>query len=237
MPQPATILLVFLVWLVFCLLCQRIANNPRGDMLAGLLWYFIKAYVRLFHLLRITGREHVPRAAPIDGRPIIVIANHTAGLDAVLIQAVCPFFIRWLMAADMRVRRFDGLWDYLQIIDIQRGGATEVSGMRTAMRHLKDGGTLGIFPEGRLQVVRNQLHPFHHGTGLLIARSNALVLPCVIAGTPHCSSSWTSLFVPSRSRLRIMPLIDFSAEGVKAADIAANLQRRYEGWVRELVAS
>lgn len=236
MPPTAISLVIILAaaWLVFALICRKLLDNPRGDPLAGLGWYFARVYARVYHQLRVRGRENVPRAVPVDGRPVIVIGNHTAGLDPILIQSQLPFFVRWLMAEDMRGTRWEDLWKFVEVIMVKRWGASEVAGMREAMRHLKEGGAIGIFPEGRLHVTRGQMHPFLAGIGVLIARSNALVLPCVIAGTPHCSSSWASLFWPSRSRLDIKPLIDFRAEGIKAGDIASNLQARYERWTREI---
>ncbi|MCW5766288.1 MAG: 1-acyl-sn-glycerol-3-phosphate acyltransferase [Phycisphaeraceae bacterium] len=235
MDSPVTVLLLVAVgWVLFALACRRIMHNPRGDALSGIGWHFARQYARWYHWLRVRGRGNIPPEPPIDGRPLIIVSNHTAGVDPILIQSTVPYFVRWVMAADMQGHGLDALWKYLEVILVNRNGQTEVAGMREAMRHLKAGGALGIFPEGRLQTERGRLHPFLHGLGLLIARSNALVLPCVIAGTPMRDTAWASLWAPSRSRLWIMPVIDYPALGVKPGDIAADLQARYERWVPQI---
>lgn len=223
-----------IAWVLFALVCRRILQNPRGDVLGGIGWHFSRQYARLYHWLRVSGRENIPKRVPVDGRPVVVIGNHTSGVDPVLIQSVLPFFVRWVMAADMQGRGLEEFWKYLEVILVKRGGATEISGMRESLRHLRGGGALGVFPEGRLPAVRGKMHRFHTGIGLIVDKSGALVLPCVLAGTPHRHSSWMALWFPSRSRLRVMPLIDFKAEGIPADQIGADLQKRYERWVREM---
>jgi 1-acyl-sn-glycerol-3-phosphate acyltransferase len=206
------------LWLVFCWWSQRVVHNPRraGDIASGLAWRLVIVYARLFHWMRIVHRKNIPSGPVVNGRPIVVVANHTAGVDPLLIQAALPFYVRWMMAADMRAESLEGLWSFLEVISIDRSGKA-----------------LGIFPEGRLRTARHQLHEFLPGVGLIVSRSDALVLPIVITGTPMMESSWASLWTPSPARVRVMPLIDFKAEGIRAGGIAPELRKRYVQWLAE----
>jgi 1-acyl-sn-glycerol-3-phosphate acyltransferase len=226
-------LLAVLAWLLLAWYSRRVYFNPRreGDILSGLAWDFIRVYCRVYHQLRISGREHVPPAPVIGGRPVVVIANHTAGLDPVLIQAACPWFIRWMMAADMKGENLDWLWEFTGVILVDRSGKAEVTGIRAAMSTLRQGTAVGIFPEGKLRTTPTEINPFLPGVGLIVCRSNALILPAVIRGTPFCQSSWGSLAEPSRSSVEFKPMLDPCELGWKTGELAGNLEGLYRGWL------
>lgn len=222
-PISIAIALVALGWAVRWLL-----DNPREDAETGLLYRVGRGYCRLVHRLRAEGGEHVP-----PGRrpgPLIVVANHTAGVDPLLVQASCPFEIRWVMAEDMRLPAFDAFWRWAGIIFVDRR-ANSAPALREAMRHLEDGGVIGIFPEGGIERPPRTILPFMRGIGLLIARTGAPVLPVIIDGTPQVDPAWSSLWKPSRSRVRFLAPERFG--GRSAAETAAALRQRFidaTGW-------
>ena len=228
-----TLLILALAWLIFATLCAALSRNPREDALSGLALVLLRLYVLLFHRLRVEGREHIPPDPTINGRTVLIVANHTAGLDPLLIQSALRFFVRWMMAADMQGPPWlKPMWDFAEVILVQRHGATEVAGVREAVRALKGGHSVGVFPEGRLERVRGTIEPFLDGTGLLIARTRPIVVPVSIRGTPHCRSSWRSLLIPSHSRIRFHAPIDYHALRTKADQIAPDLEARFREWTR-----
>jgi len=203
----------------------------KGDAVGGVFFAFGRAYVRLAHGLRVHGRAAIPRLGE-DQRapgPLIVIANHTAGIDPVLIQAAVPFHIRWMMAEDMRLGQLEWLWQWLRVIFVSRTSRDSI-GTREAIRHLQAGGVIGIFPEGGLERPAYQLLPFQPGIGLLIKRTGARVLPVIVDGTPQVDPAWASLWSPSRSRLRFKPPLDYSHSEMSAAEIAKDLRQRFMEW-------
>src|SRR5690606_15597843 len=111
-----------------------------------------------------------------DAGPLIVVANHTAGVDPILTSAACPFQIRWIMAQDMRLPWLNWFWRWQRVIFVSRTGRDRGS-VREALAHLKDGGVIGIFPEGGLERPPRQILPFRRGVGLLIAKAGVPVLP------------------------------------------------------------
>ncbi len=255
-PSLPILLLLALAWAAWTPLAWFIASNPRGDVPTGFAvivnWFF----TRFYHRLSVVGAEHVPPrrlppaktdrpdflTAPVGATPsaspvppprgLVVICNHTAGLDPLLIQSVCPFYIRWMMATEMRVKALEPLWRWLEIIfvgaDGARSGASELAALKDVLRDLKAGGVIGIFPEGRLERPAQVIHPFQPGVGVLIARSGAEVLPMVVSGTAYCPHAWGSFYRPGRARLRVMPRLDYT--GQKAGDIVADLQAKYLAW-------
>lgn len=222
-----------LLWLGAAWYAWRVYHNPReeGDVVSGLAWDFVRVYAAVYHGLRVRGREFVPRTPRVGDRPVLVVANHTAGLDPLLIQAAVPWFVRWLMAADMVGQGLDGLWTFTGVILVDRSGKSEITGVRAAVRTLELGGAVGIFPEGKLRRRPTELNPFLPGIGLIISRTRAIVLPVVIRGTPFCQTSWGSLAIPSRSSVEFKPPIDVAALGLRSSEIAPHLESRFRQWL------
>ncbi len=186
-----------------------------------------RIYARFLHRLSIRGREHIPSGRTPGA--MIVIANHTAGVDPILIAAACPFPIRWMMAEDMRVKKLEWLWRWQQVIFVSRSGRDR-SAVREALRHLESGGAIGIFPEGSLERPARQIRPFQRGVGVMIHRSRARVMPLVIEGTPQVDPAWSSLWRRSKSSVTAHEIIDYSTTDLRGAEIADDLRSRYLAW-------
>jgi len=219
-----------LLWLCWAWVARWIMANPRADFETGLVWRMIQVYARVMHRLRISGVECIP-GGPEPG-PLVVVANHTAGVDPLLLQAACPFFIRWLMARDMRLPAAEWFWGWSQVIAVDRDGR-EVAAARQAIRHLRAGGVIGIFPEGNLERPARHILPFLPGVGLIIAKTGARVLPVLIDDTPQVDPAWSSLWRASRATVRFLPQICYADSGLGPVEIASDLRGRFleaSGW-------
>ncbi len=188
-------------------LARMIFRNPRGDFDSGIAFLIGRAYVKLVHNLRIHNREHIP--TDLKPGPIIIVANHTAGIDPILIQASCPFEIRWIMASDMRATGLEWFWKWQKIIFVGRDRNSTAVGLRTAIEHLQDHGVVGIFPEGGLERPPRHILPFHPGFAMLVRKTGARILPVFIDDTPQIDPAWASLWKPSRSTISFGPLLSF----------------------------
>lgn len=201
-----------------------IFTNPRGDFETGFAFFVGRLYASTVHALRVRGRKRVPAGA--GHGPLIIACNHTAGVDPILVQAACPFLIRWVMAQDMREPRLEWFWRWWEVIFVDRTRPDSV-GIREAIRHLKRGGAIGIFPEGGLERPPKAVLPFLPGIGMLIRRSGARVLTVTIEGTPQVDPAWSSLWRASRSVVHFRELIDYSGSDLAPGEIAEDLRRRF----------
>ena len=218
---------VCVVVLAWAIIARWLLYNPMGDVAGGLMWRFTRFYSWFMHRLRVEGKQHIPRLR--DHGPVVVVANHTAGVDPVLIQAVCPFHVRWMMAEDMRHPMGTAFWEWCRIIFVDRDKG-DPQATRVAMRHVTEGGVLGLFPEGGIERPAEHLKPFARGVGVIIKKTGARVLPIVVDGTPQIDPAWDSLKKFSRSRLRVMPPIDYAETDLKSAEIVEDLERRFREW-------
>jgi 1-acyl-sn-glycerol-3-phosphate acyltransferase len=230
--MPLTVAIFIAGWFVLVLLFRLtivrwLAGGPGGDPLTGFLWRVIRVYSRLMHRPTYAGLEHVPTSNEPGG--LIVVSNHTGPIDPLLIQAACHFEIRWMMAADMMAPQLDWLWH--RMIPVARDGRDSASA-REAIRHVRGGGVIGIFPEGGIAVPRGQVRPFHEGVGLIIARTKAPVLLVWCSDTPQETHMFRALAKPSRARVQFIGRFEPADDG-GPADITRQLRQRIaeaSGW-------
>lgn len=221
-------------WLFLIWWAPRVVSGPRGDFESGFTVWLIGLYCRVMHRLQI---ENAGLVSGLQG-PAIIVANHTSGIDPLVIQAACPREIRWMMGADMAVERLGWLhlkpiWDWSGIIRVDRSGNDRTS-VRKALDYLESGGIVGIFPEGKIARPRGTVLPFMPGIGLIASRSKAPIVCVMIRGTPECEGIVESLRTRSRSAVRFMELVDPQAMNWRAGDIATHLESRFRQWANEV---
>jgi 1-acyl-sn-glycerol-3-phosphate acyltransferase len=243
MSVPQILLLGAAAWIALVLAgrwaLMPILRRAPGDPITGLIWYGLQLYCFFVHRTRFEGfaelrRQTLPGPWPGGGAGLIVVANHTSAVDPLLIQCGCRFHIRWLMAADMMIPELDWLWKLQRIIPVMReDGSRDTAPIREAIRHVRRGGVIGIFPEGRI-IQRGEVRPFFRGVGVLAARAGAPVLLVWVSGTPDTHTMSQAFITPSRSRVAFVDLIDFAAMGERdPEDITEHLRRRLaeaSGW-------
>jgi len=125
----------------------------------------------------IAGQANIPCTGPV-----IVVANHTGLLDGFLLAAFWPRRITFLSAAYLfRLPVVGAFLRAIGAIPVQ-SEASELAGMRAALRVLQSGGTLVLFPEGQVCQME-KLGPFQTGWAYLALKTGAPVLPVAIKGT------------------------------------------------------
>lgn len=145
-------------------------------MVYRLIRFFFSLYLRIFHLLRIKGMQHIP----VSG-PVILCANHTSYFDSMLLALCTKRQIYFLISRSFYDHPLLGWF-------VKQCGAIAVAQSRndkeamcSALAILRRGGIIGIFPEGMLSRtgMPNKGKP---GAALLAAASGAPVIPVTISG-------------------------------------------------------
>ena len=125
-----------------------------------------------------TGAENVPRTGPV-----IVASNHLSYLDPVALGIGLPRMVTYLAKKELFeipvlkwLVRGCGAYP----LDREAGGITAV---RAALRVLKEGRCVGIFPEGTRNLSGSA--PEKGGAAFLAALSGAPVVLAAVAGTKN----------------------------------------------------
>lgn len=181
------------------------------DFLAAFDEFFARQYHELTPLTPCT----IPRLGPA-----ILVCNHTAGLDPVLIQSVCPRIVVWMMASeyyDLPMMRW--VFEAVQAIPVDRDGK-DLAATRAGLRALKAGRVLGVFPEGRIETSRELLE-FQVGVALLAIKSGAPVYPAYLDGTQRGREMAASVLRPCRATIAFGPELEFDRADVSRENLAA----------------
>jgi len=134
--------------------------------------------------------------------PVIVVANHSNAMDPVILQVSSPRrIIHFMMAREYYEKRpLHYLYKAFGLIPVNRNG-NDISSVRTALRTLKDGQVLGLFPEGRISE-DGRMQEAKTGVAMLALQSGAPVVPAFIYGV-KIYQGMVADFV-SRSRVRVV---------------------------------
>ena len=154
-------------------------NNPEykpNQPLRRFFQFLARNIINLLTNLEIEGRENLPKSGPL-----IMVGNHFSFIDPVAFITLAPWPLEFIGGAftphaPKIVRFLPKLWGYLPVY---RGTGSQYA-LKQAQKILKQGGVLGIFPEGGswAQVLR----PARPGAALLSAETGAPLLPIGLIG-------------------------------------------------------
>ncbi len=168
----------------------RIDEHP----LSHALWTANRLYCKILH--RFSWDQ--PDPLPAQGGCILV-CNHRSGVDPFILSACTGRIISFLIAEEYyRIPVCRSLFRWMQCIPVKRD-ERDVAATRKALKALREGRALCIFPEGGIM---RGLEDARLGVGYLCLRSGAPVVPALLMGTPDTPSVGRSLCTPSRSTVR-----------------------------------
>lgn len=160
-------------------------------------------------MYRVQAFEESP--VPSKG-PALIVCDHTALGDPLVLLATAGRPVRFLMAAEIYAQPFiQWSFDAMGCIPVQRG-KRDVKAIRTMLDGLAAQEVIGLFPEGGLD--RHRLDEGHPGIGYLAIKSGAPVIPASIVweGPHSVTSILKTLFIPSKAVIRYGEPLRFPQE-------------------------
>jgi 1-acyl-sn-glycerol-3-phosphate acyltransferase len=186
------------------LIAWRRSGQPALDFFClGIM----RLYARLYHNLWIRRQAELPATGPA-----LIVANHTCSADPEFLQACCTRAMSFLIAEEyFDIPGAGWLFRYMQCIPVARNGH-DITSVRTALRRLRDGRLVCLFPEGSLSGTgRGRMRIAKRGAAYMALRSGVSVYPAFIVDGPqhtHVPSAW---LLPSRGGVVLGRPIDLSA--------------------------
>lgn len=142
---------------------------------------------RILHLLfplffRLLGARHFGEDnLPSEGG-VIVAANHMSNWDPPFLASFLSRPVGYMAKQELfEIPVFGTVIRWLFAFPVRRGAADR-SAVKAAVKELRAGRCVGIFPEGT-RSKDGEIHHFGSGVALLAAMSGAPVLPAAIMGT------------------------------------------------------
>jgi 1-acyl-sn-glycerol-3-phosphate acyltransferase len=179
------------------------------------------AGITLGFSLRTAGQRHIPSRGPA-----LFIANHQSYLDPFLVNLATRQGLCYL--ARKTLFRNPILTWYMRTMNavaIDQEGIG-IEGLRTAVKLLKEGHRVAVFPEGT-RTPDGLLQPLRPGIHLLIHRAQPPVVPVGIAGAYDAWPIWRPYPIPA-------PLFLPAGKGTIAAYVGRPIpHERLQGLERE----
>ncbi len=184
------ILKIYLVWCIFNFTVIMTATMPfiilplviLGERRGGpISYFFLKCWGFFFGFcsgirFKTLNRKDVPK-----NQPFVYISNHNSYLDSPAFVLAIPGQFRPLGKIEMKkIPIFGWVYPYVVVMVDRSSLESKKQSMLTLMQKLKEGISIFIFPEGKMNRSSQALLPFHDGAFRIAVETQMPVMPMVI---------------------------------------------------------
>jgi len=142
--------------------------------------------------LKAQGLENIPRKGGF-----ILASNHISYLDPIVLGAICPRRLNFMAKEELFCHPLISWFlSKLGAFSIKRDSA-DLSSLKYAMRCLKDGEALILFPEGSRRFDVTSTEPYA-GIGFLSAKLEVPVIPAFVDGTERALPRGAKFIRPAK---------------------------------------
>jgi len=168
-------------------------------------WLLVYVVARVVWRARMAGRFPLPRT-----QGAVIVSNHRGPIDPAFIQLTLDRVVHWMVAGEyFNVAVFRWFFWLAEMFPVSRRGV-DTAGTRRAIRYCREGGLVGMFPEGRLNTTDRFMLPGRPGAALIALKARVPVVPFYLADTPPVEPAWKCFFTPARARVKVGRPIDLS---------------------------
>lgn len=132
--------------------------------------------LKLLYRPQFLGTENIQKEGAI-----IFAGNHIHAFDPIMVMSSTRREVHYLAKSDLFKGVHGWLFRRIGLIPVYRSRKNPVAVME-AERILKNGGIIGIFPEGTRNRTKDELLPFRKGTATIAQRTDCKVVPFAIKG-------------------------------------------------------
>lgn len=122
------------------------------------------------------GIENIPKEGSL-----IFAGNHKHALDPIVVMSNTNRIVHYMAKEELFKGLHGMIFKKIGLIKIHRNRSNPLAVIE-AENILKQGGTIGVFPEGTRNRTENELLKFRHGTVVIAKKTNTKILPFAIKG-------------------------------------------------------
>ncbi len=145
-------------------------------MLWKVAYYLLYPLFKIFFRLEIKGRENLPEGGAL------LVSNHKSYLDPIVLGLATKRPVSFMAKFELfQYPLFSALIKALYAFPVKRG-EIDRRALREAIRRVKEGFLIGIFPEGT-RSRSDEIGEFKPGLVLLVKLTEVPVIPAAVIGT------------------------------------------------------
>jgi len=176
----------------------------KGTTLYRISRVFLAALFTSYNRWEVSGREHVPRTGGV-----LLVANHTSYADPPIVGTASPRPVNFMAKAELfHIPVLSWFIRHTHAFPVQRGKA-DSGALRRAVRLLKQGKVLLVFPEGT-RSHDGCLKEFEMGAAFVALSAHAQVVPVGIDGADRLLPPGIPFLFPGKLRVRFGPALDLA---------------------------
>ena len=139
--------------------------------------FLILTYCRIVYRVKIIGKENIPQEGTL-----LFCGNHRTYLDPPLIIVTAGRYMRFLAKEELRKNPLFSFLGFLYDGIYVKRDSKDITSLKTALKTLKDGKCVGLFPEGTRNGLEKNDGKIKNGAAYMALKTNAKVIPIGIVG-------------------------------------------------------
>lgn len=139
--------------------------------------FLILTYCRIVYRVKIIGKENIPQEGTL-----LFCGNHRTYLDPPLIIVTAGRYMRFLAKEELRKNPLFAFLGFLYDGIYVKRDSKDITSLKTALKTLKDGKCVGLFPEGTRNGLEKNDGKIKNGAAYMALKTNAKVIPIGIVG-------------------------------------------------------
>ena len=145
-------------------------------MLYYLSRFFVSIFMHIVFRIKVEGRENI-----ISDGPIVICSNHVTAWDPLFVAITFPQPVCYMAKAELFENKIAN-WFFrsVYVFPVKRGG-NDLHAIKSALSILKQGHTMGLFPEGTRHT-DGQEHEAKSGVAMLAYKGGARIQPVALTG-------------------------------------------------------
>ncbi len=160
-------------------------------------------YAPTYFFGRLLWRVQFLNAPPVALRRggAVLVANHRSSVDPFFIQLAAKRRVHWMVAREYCEHGATApILRLCQVIPTNRSGMDNAA-TKTAIRLVRSGRLIGMFPEGQLNHTLQPLLPVRSGAALVALRAGVPIIPIWLSGSPYRREVWSPLTMSANVKI------------------------------------
>lgn len=156
---------------------KEVLNNIWKAISRAVVTNAIRLYSKIVYRYKVYGKENIPKEGAL-----LFCGNHTTYFDGPLIIISSPRLMRFMAKQELKGNLLFRYLCYAYDAIYVKRDSKDIGPLKEALKELKNGGCIGIFPEGTRNGMDKNDGKMKNGAAYMALKTGAKVIPIGING-------------------------------------------------------